>query len=384
MVLMVPLMGDKEATLVLLILCSVLVVLSNSGLVEASGTIYIRADGSVEGTDKIQRNGNVYTITDNICEPLVVERDNILVDGAGYCIEGQHTSPSQSPEGTGILVDSRTNVTISNVAIQNFLYGICINSSSKNRITKSNITSNSKGIFIEHSSDNRIRESQITNNLDVGVYVFESSDTHIGENIIEKNLNDGVSLVLSSGDLNVIDYCDIRDNGVGIRIMNSSVRHYVTQNNITNNSVGVHLAASSIGVQFNNIANNGVGIQIAGSDNEIDHNNFINNTEQVHDIGWDSPEKASSANSWYEGDTGNHWSDYDGTGDTPYVIDEDNQDRFPVMKPFTIPYNPTIPTTEDFTISNIVWTAIILTLLAAALLIYLRMTKSTKKPKFPR
>jgi parallel beta-helix repeat protein len=257
---MVPLMGDKKVTLVLLILCSVLVVLSNSGLVEASGTIYIRADGSVEGTDKIQRNGNIYTLTDNINKPLVVERDNIVIDGAGYCIKGPHASPAQSPEGTGILVDSRTNVTISDVTIQNFLYGICINSSSKNSITKSNITSNSKGVFIEHSSDNRIRESQITNNLDVGVYVFESSDTHIGENTIENNLNDGVSLVLSSGDLNVIDYCGMRYNGVGIRIMNSSVRHYVTQNNITNNSVGVHLEASSTGVQFNNITNNGVGI----------------------------------------------------------------------------------------------------------------------------
>jgi parallel beta-helix repeat protein len=352
-------MGDKEATLVLLILCSVLVVLPNIGLVEASGTIYIRADGSVEGTDRIQRNRNVYTLTDNIYEPLVVERDNVVVDGAGYSIEGPHTSPAQSPEGTGILVDSRTNVTICDVAIQNFLYGICINSSSKNRITNCNITSN----------------------FDVGVYVFESSDIHIGENIIADNLNDGVSLVLSSGDLNVIDYCDIRDNGVGIRIRNSSVRHYVTQNNITNNCVGVHLEASSTGVQFNNIANNGVGIQIAGSDNEIDHNNFINNTEQVHDIAWDSPETPPSANIWYEGDTGNHWSNYDGTGDTPYVIDENNQDRFPVMKPFTIPYNPTIPTTEDFTTSNIVWTVIILAVLAAALLIYFRRTRSTKKPK---
>lgn len=380
---MVLLVGDKGGTLVLLlILCSVLVTLSNIGIVEASGTICIRADGSVEGTGKIQRDGNLYTFTDNIYEPLVVERDNIVVDGAGYSIEGPHNGLAQSLEGIGILVERRNNVTISNITIQHFLYGIYINSSSNNRITKSNITNNSRGIFIEHSSDNRIRESQITNNIDLGIYVFESSETKIFSSTIENNTNDGISLVLSSGDLNVIDYCDIRDNGVGIRIMNSSFRHYVTQSNITNNSVGIHLEASSIGIQFNNIANNGVGIQMAGSDNDIDHNNFINNTKQVYDIAWDSPEMSPSVNTWYEGDTGNYWSDYNGTGDTPYVIDENNQDNFPVMKPFTIPPPPWDPNTEeDFTISNILWSIIIITVIAAVLLVYFGKIKNTGKIK---
>lgn len=370
--------GLRLTTLVLLLLlCSILVFLPNIMRVKASGTIYIRADGSVEGTDKIQRNGNVYTFTDNIYDSLIVERDNIVVDGAGYSIEEAHASLTQSPEGIGILLDSRSNVTVSDVAIQYFMYGICINSSSDNCIINCNITNNSKGIFIKHSSHNKVRESQITNNIDIGIYVFESSDTNIRNNTIENNINDGISLVLSSGDLNLIDYCDIRDNGVGIWIMNSSVWHYVTQNNITNNSVGIHLEASSTCIQFNNIANNGVGIQMAGSDNEIDHNNFINNTEQVYDIAWDSPEMSSSVNSWCEGDTGNYWSDYNGTG--AYVIGENNKDNFPVIKPFTIPYHPTIPTTEDFTISNILWSVIIITAIAAVLLVYFGKIRNTGK-----
>jgi parallel beta-helix repeat protein len=378
---MVLLVGDKGATLVLLlILCSVLVFLPNIGVVEANGTIYIRADGSVEGTDKIQRDGNVYTFTDNLYEPLVVERDNIVIDGAGHSIEGPHTSPAQSPEGIGILVDRHSNVTISNVTIQNFLYGICINSSSNNRITKSNITKNSKGIIIEHSSDNRIRESQITNNIDVGVYVFEASDTNIGGSIIENNINDGISLVLSS--VNIVSDCAIRDNGVGVRIMNVSMTLIVTWNNITNNSIGIHLEVSLMGFGFNNIANNGIGVQIAGSDNCISHNNFINNTRQVYDIAWDNPEMAPSVNTWYGVDTGNYWSDYNGTGDTPYVIDENNQDNFPVMKPLTIPPPPCPPDTtiEDFTISNILW-SIIIAMIAAVLLLVWKDRKNRKKSK---
>ena len=57
--------------------------------VEASGTIYIRADGSVEGTDKIISSDNVtYTFTDNIYDSIVVERSNIIIDGNRYTLQG--------------------------------------------------------------------------------------------------------------------------------------------------------------------------------------------------------------------------------------------------------------------------------------------------------
>ena len=359
----------------LLVLCSVVVSLLEINIVKASGTIYIRADGSVEGTDKIHRDGNVYTFTDNVYDSLVVERDNVVVDGAGCSIEGTHTSLAQSPEGIGILVDRRGYVTIQNIAILNFLYGICINSSFNNCITKCNITNNSKGIYIENSSDNIIRESQITNNTDIGIYVFESPDTNIVDNLIGDNANDGISLFLSSD--NHVNYCDIRDNGVGIRIMNSSIRP-LFDSNITNNSIGIHLEASSVVIQFNNIANNGIGIQLAGSDNRIDHNNFINNTKQVYDVAWDNPGMSPSVNTWYEGDTGNYWSDYNGTGDTPYVIDENNQDNFPTSEPFRIPHEPWLPDTEIFLITGwIFWALIITAIVGTALLVYFRKIRKT-------
>ena len=60
--------------ILLLLVGSVFVYLSQVSLVKASETIYVRADGNVEGTDKIYRNGNVYTFTDNINGSIVVER----------------------------------------------------------------------------------------------------------------------------------------------------------------------------------------------------------------------------------------------------------------------------------------------------------------------
>jgi ribonucleotide monophosphatase NagD (HAD superfamily) len=60
-------------------------------------TIYIRADGSVDpGTSPISTADNItYTLTDNIVgyvpedtSAIVVERDDIVVNGAGYIVQG--------------------------------------------------------------------------------------------------------------------------------------------------------------------------------------------------------------------------------------------------------------------------------------------------------
>ena len=198
-------------------------------------------------------------------------------------------------------------------------------------------------------------------------------------------MNDGINIFFASTKLedhehSDIGYCEIRDNNVGIRIMNSlntSVRPFIINNNITNNIIGIQLEASSAYIQFNNILNNNVGIQLAGSDNRIDHNNFINNTKQVYDVAWDDSGVTPSVNIWYGGDTGNYWSDYNGTGDTPYVIDENNQDNFPTKNPLRIPNQP-FPeiTLEDFTISNIVWSVIIMTVVGIVLLVYFRRSRN--------
>jgi hypothetical protein len=55
----------------------------------------------------------------------------------------------------------------------------------------------------------------------------------------------------------------------------------------------------------------------------------------------------NEANFWDNGSTGNYWSNYngaddngDGVGDTPYVIDQNNQDNYPLMEEFIIPDFP--------------------------------------------
>jgi hypothetical protein len=69
------------------------------------------------------------------------------------------------------------------------------------------------------------------------------------------------------------------------------------------------------------------------------NNNFVNNAYQVDTISIN----AFKTDYFDNGKVGNYWSDYlgkdgngDGIGDTPYVIDANRSDRYPLIKPFDI------------------------------------------------
>ena len=103
--------------------------------VRAQGTIYIRADGSIDPpTAPISTVDNVtYIWTGNIYDSIVVERDNIVVDGAGYTLHGIGAYDS-----IGIDISERINVTIKTLIVETFYHGIFLNESSCCRIDQSN------------------------------------------------------------------------------------------------------------------------------------------------------------------------------------------------------------------------------------------------------
>ena len=119
--------------LLLLILSFALVTILEIRIVKAPpvlGIIRIMPDGTVEGTDKIQRNGNIYTFTGDVKGYLndtfgdlkgflLVMKDNIVIDGAGHTIQCNGT-------GVGIFMRSMHNVTIQNFNIQGFVVGISL------------------------------------------------------------------------------------------------------------------------------------------------------------------------------------------------------------------------------------------------------------------
>jgi nitrous oxidase accessory protein len=133
-------------------------------------------------------------------------------------------------------------------------------------------------------------------------------------------------------------------DGNGIWLHYRANYNSISGNNIENNGDGIELEYSIFNVIFgNNIRTNGRGVSLYSmasgedsSNNMIYHNYFINNTLQAR--------ITKGTNTWDDGypSGGNYWSDYagmdgngDGIGDTPYVINENNIDHYPLMKPWT-------------------------------------------------
>ncbi len=70
---------------------------------------------------------------------------------------------------------------------------------------------------------------------------------------------------------------------------------------------------------------------------------------------------------WDDGKRGNFWSDYNGTdangdgiGDTPYVIDVLNEDRYPLVASSVIPPTVTADIHVEFALTAIVLAAIVI------------------------
>lgn len=168
--------------LVLLLICTVGIAVKVEN-VKASGTIYIQSDGTVSPSDApINRDGNVYTLTGDINESIVIQRDNIVLDGMGfYTIEG-----AEDLESKGIDLTGRSNVTLRNIKeIRAFGYGIFLNMSSNILISNITVTANKvSGIYMENSSHNTIVENNLTANEGYDLDVWSGSNNTISENIV--------------------------------------------------------------------------------------------------------------------------------------------------------------------------------------------------------
>lgn len=333
-----------SGTVLALLLTGIAVLTSNIQPAKASGTIYIQVDGSVSPqTAPIQQDGDIYTFTDNIYDSIWVMRDNIVIDGAGYTLQGT-TSIIQ-----GIRLAGRTNVAVQNTKIKNFQNGIVVSDSASNISIRGNtITNTYNGIWLSSSSDNKIGGNNIANNS-YGIRLEYSSSNSISGSTITNDR--GIYLYNSSS--NSINRNTITNTYYGIWLEAYSNLNNISENNIiANTNSGIVLSGSSNNsISGNNIAENGEGISLTYSSvsgNRIYHNNFMDNLQQVYSLG--------TGNTWDDGypSGGNYWSghedrypnatelDNSGIWNTPYVINENNIDHYPLMV-------PTEPITRKFT-----------------------------------
>jgi parallel beta-helix repeat protein len=198
------------------------------------------------------------------------------------------------------------------------------------------------GIRLNYSSGNSISRNNITNGL-YGIRLDYSFD-----NIISGN--------------------DITNNWAGIELESASPYNSIYGNNITANMGDGIMLEDSNGntISGNSIARNWCGINLPNfeRDNVIYRNSLVENGVQVSYTAW------FAVNIWDNGypSGGNYWSDYngndsycgldqnepgsDGIGDTPYAINENNSDHYPLMGPWTVQgENITVSPSSNITIT---------------------------------
>ncbi|NWG10791.1 right-handed parallel beta-helix repeat-containing protein [Candidatus Bathyarchaeota archaeon] len=168
-----------------LLLCVLITVVLDTHVSYAMSTIYIRANGAVEpSTAPISSVNNItYVLTNNINDSIVIERDNIILDGRGCTIQGIGS-------GNGIDLTSRINVTIENMKIENFTYGIYLAASSSITIFNNTITGNIwDGIYALYTDTSTIYGNTISLNKRYGIALSESGNNRIFHNSFIDNTN---------------------------------------------------------------------------------------------------------------------------------------------------------------------------------------------------
>jgi parallel beta-helix repeat protein len=295
----------------------------------------------------------------------------------------------------GIWADDGSGHLISdNRILNNTDRGVYLNFNNNSTISGNLITNSGSGIELSDCKHINVTENRITDSWigirTYGIETFYSRNNVIRNNILSSN-SYGISLSFSTND--VLRNNTLTGNAYSFEVQGWSPSEYIhdidTSNTINGKPIyywvnqknrqvpynagyvgavncenitvrGQNLSNSGQGVMFaytmssivedTNMSNNYDGIYlIYSSNNLITHNNFIDNEYQV----W----SYYSTNTWdYGYPYGNYWSDYkgadlnnDGVGDIPYVIDNDNRDRYPSMEPWIL----TLPAEYDLITSMI-------------------------------
>jgi parallel beta-helix repeat protein len=272
----------------------------------------------------------------------------------------------------GVETDDPRNITVIGNAISGCGDGVLLYGyntyyvSSNNTITQNHFIDNDEAVQIYSVSLNAITDNNMSNNeigIEIKSYIYGNSYGNIasGNRIFgyEEVSSNAVGISLSSTFSNLISDNDVEDGGTGILLSSSNLNN-ITGNLISGNAWhGIVLTSSVSNLLFDNSI---TGISLSGSSsNFFYHNAFV------------SPFTLdNNYNTWDNGypSGGNYWSDYNGTdlssgpyqnisgsdgiGDTPYVLNVNNTDHYPLMgsfSSFTLTPNEYVETISNSTIS---------------------------------
>ena len=333
-------MKKVSSIVLILLLCSAWVALLNSsaGKVESKTLVVPEDFGSIqEAIDTALDGDTVYVKSGEYHENVGIHKPISLVgeNVDATIIDGNPSEGFRIP----ITIGS-DNVSVSGFKI---LYG-------------------SNGIGVGEVKFCTISGNRIAGN-EHGIVLFNSSYCNVTKNYFELiGLSSAIQLNYAHNNLVSRNY--INNCTEGIQIWQSSYNNTITENTITNcDDVAIRLQYSDNNTIIrNDLLNSGTGTTIyVANNNMITKNNYVNNLEQFPSGEWEWYAKTFGYNGSQNFITQNYFSDYNGTdkdgdgiGDTPYVINDENQDDHPIMEPIIIQIIPELPS----------WTPLMIALVA--------------------
>ncbi|MFA5363732.1 MAG: right-handed parallel beta-helix repeat-containing protein [Candidatus Bathyarchaeia archaeon] len=349
---------------------------SNTGLVYTTIQEALSAPETLDGHVIYVDSGTYY---ENIMLSKSVElrgenKDTTIIDGGGtqtvimlaadrVLITGftiQNSSNETLMAGISMSSAHYCNIVENNIVGNE--NGIILSGCSDNRLAANNINGNGYGIFLQYTSRNNVitgnsfeqnttpvyikdaPSNSVTGNTmnqstGNAVYMSNSNQNSITQNIITNTQSNAI--VASNCMDTIMNFNTITNCKADAIWLQHATNSSIQKNTITNNVAGILLSDSSNNEIVENIFlnNNQSVILSVSSNSEFYGNSFVNNTKQVT--------STTSTNSWDNGAMGNYWSDYkgnytNGIGTTPYIIDDQNQDNYPLQDASIIPEFSTV------------------------------------------
>jgi len=280
----------------------------------------------------------------------LINRTNLIIDPMTY------------PEIGYLAVVNSTGVTIKDFTLTNDWQAVFFAYTSYSMINNVKVMNQgwyaSDALELQYSSNNVISGNMLQNNqFAIGISLRFSCNNIVANNTFSDNRPIADLQLWFSNNNTVVGNTISRVMSYGIRLYKSSY-NTLRSNNVTETAeygirtgIQLYYVSNNNTITENTIEHCYCSISITGESNGniIYHNNFLYNKYPVG---------VSRSNIWDDGypSGGNYWSDYtgvdlysgsnqdlpgsDGVGDTPYIIDADNVDHYPLMNPYVPPPPP--------------------------------------------